>query len=421
MAPSRNAVDAFFSAALKAGGRIHGEPAVRDQETGYYSAAIIDFDNNSIEVMHRNRIVQSTRIITGNFEDPQVLNWQKNIAKSTTGRVSQASPQITINNITTPTMVVSQPMPETKPKSEISSRAIIGTLLGAAAGAAVAYAMTKAEDDSVKPAEPRTITYHTIEAQDLPAAQSVMEYRQPYSQSVVSQVPRTVLREIEYPHPPSSVSGRSMKSHQTAVSVRTLGPRTLTAPAVHGTLIDTFVPPTEVPRYPLGSLARSNTDGQLQPPSSKALSVASMQSKPSKVSSVAKTIIPANFAAAQPSVVTEVKVARDLPLPHSRATSFLGGSHQHDAESVLGSVAPSDSVSQAGSKKSRASGRSKRHSSSKQMEGKMHEDGESRVSDRTTKAEGSKAGTKKDSVVSMPNRPSSKISVHRSILSFLEV
>ena len=51
-APSRLAVQQFFTAALKAGGKFHGDPAVRDS-SGYYSAAVIDFDGNSIEAVYR--------------------------------------------------------------------------------------------------------------------------------------------------------------------------------------------------------------------------------------------------------------------------------------------------------------------------------------------------------------------------------
>lgn len=51
-AASHAHVQAFFLAALKAGGKIHGEPAQRDA-TGYYSAAVIDFDGNSIEAVYR--------------------------------------------------------------------------------------------------------------------------------------------------------------------------------------------------------------------------------------------------------------------------------------------------------------------------------------------------------------------------------
>lgn len=52
-ASSRTNVQDFFVAALKAGGKCHGEPLLRDSTTGYYSAAIIDFDGNSIEAVFR--------------------------------------------------------------------------------------------------------------------------------------------------------------------------------------------------------------------------------------------------------------------------------------------------------------------------------------------------------------------------------
>ena len=50
-APSKLAVQQFFSAALKAGGKFYAEPAVRDS-SGYYSAAVIDADGSSIEYVH---------------------------------------------------------------------------------------------------------------------------------------------------------------------------------------------------------------------------------------------------------------------------------------------------------------------------------------------------------------------------------
>ncbi|ETN44337.1 uncharacterized protein HMPREF1541_10517 [Cyphellophora europaea CBS 101466] len=51
-ATNRQAVQDFFHAALKAGATIYGEPCVRDA-AGYYSAAVIDFDGNSIEAVYR--------------------------------------------------------------------------------------------------------------------------------------------------------------------------------------------------------------------------------------------------------------------------------------------------------------------------------------------------------------------------------
>ncbi|EHY59588.1 hypothetical protein HRR90_003201 [Exophiala dermatitidis] len=51
-AASRAQVEEFFVAALKAGSKIHGEPSQRDA-SGYFSAAVIDFDGNSIEAVYR--------------------------------------------------------------------------------------------------------------------------------------------------------------------------------------------------------------------------------------------------------------------------------------------------------------------------------------------------------------------------------
>lgn len=56
-ATSQKNVQEFFIAALKSGGKCHGEPALRDPATGYYSAAIIDFDGNSIEAVYRPALI----------------------------------------------------------------------------------------------------------------------------------------------------------------------------------------------------------------------------------------------------------------------------------------------------------------------------------------------------------------------------
>ncbi len=397
---------------------------MRDQETGYYSAAVLDFDDNSIEVTYREK---NSELVRSRSDDSRVSNWQKDVAKSAAGRASQAATGpagITVNNITNPTMVISHPLPEPKPRNEMSSRAIIGTLLGAAAGAVVAYAMTKAEDEDLKAAEPRKISYQAIEAPKLEIVQSVKDSSQARSQCSVSHSPQTVLQQIGYLDPSASVTGRSTKSRHANSSVPTLGPRTVTTPvAPRSILADNLVASSEAGRHPAGSLIRSHTDSQLQLHGSRAVSSISQhpqKPEPSAKSSVSKTIIPADFKSAKGSVVTEVRVARDLPLPHSRATSVLGNGQEKFHGSVAGSVTPSDSVSQAGSKKSRASGRSKRYSSSKLREGKAQEDGDSGVSERRTVSnESPMAGEKRVSVASLPMRPSSKASVHRTVMSFL--
>ena len=85
-------------------------------------------------------------------ENDRVLAWTKDVAKSTAieapHSMSQAAtteahyverepPRVIVNQIvTTPAVVVTR---ESRPKDEISTKAVIGTLLGATAGAVVAY------------------------------------------------------------------------------------------------------------------------------------------------------------------------------------------------------------------------------------------------------------------------------------------
>lgn len=416
--------------------------------------------------MHRAQNFEPARSTAGNTDDPRVLGWRKDVAKSTAGRDLQTTTgpaKVTVNNITTPTTVITHPSPETKARNEISSKTILGTLLGAAAGAAVAYAMTKAEEENhPQAAEPKIISYRTIQAPRAPVTPPVVEFRRPYVESVVSHTPRTVVQQIEYPEPPASVISRSAKHHRPASSVRTLGPQLIAAPPPpRSTLIDTFIPPSELPRYPRpASLVRSHTDGQIRSSASHAPSGISRKSKPSPAppspsgaSSAAHTITPADFIHAAPapaSVVTEVRIARDITLPDSRAAStLLLADAAHGNGSVVvdgGSVAPSDSISQAGSKKSRVSSyggsrhsrRSRRNSSDGQGQAHGHGHGESGGDDNASRASKAKptvreksnnsthsSSRKRESAVSLPLRPASHSrvgsSIHhrRSLVGFL--
>ena len=52
VAPSREAVDAFYRAALAAGGKDNGPPGLRPHyHANYYGAFVIDFDGNNIEAV----------------------------------------------------------------------------------------------------------------------------------------------------------------------------------------------------------------------------------------------------------------------------------------------------------------------------------------------------------------------------------
>ena len=55
VAPSRAAVDAFYTAALAAGGREKSAPAVRPEDSPtYYAAFVWDPDGNNIEAVHHD-------------------------------------------------------------------------------------------------------------------------------------------------------------------------------------------------------------------------------------------------------------------------------------------------------------------------------------------------------------------------------
>jgi catechol 2,3-dioxygenase-like lactoylglutathione lyase family enzyme len=58
VAVSRSEVDAFYEAALSAGGRDNGPPGLRTTEAGYppgyYAAFVLDPDDNNIEAVFRS-------------------------------------------------------------------------------------------------------------------------------------------------------------------------------------------------------------------------------------------------------------------------------------------------------------------------------------------------------------------------------
>ena len=441
-ASSRSIVDACFYAALKAGGRVHGEPAVRDQETGYYSAAVLDFDDNSIEFMYREKVFEASGISSGGLEEHRVLRWQKEVARSTVGsdvKSDKSAARIIINNITTtPATTVSYSQPEPNPGSEMSAKALVGTLLGAAAGAAVAYAMTKGEEESQNVSASKQVLYQAIEAARPALARSVTDPGRSCAPSNFSHNSRIEPRELEYPRPTISHTSHGVQSHVSSSNQRP-GPLAIGSPLKVSTLIDTFVPPSEVQRFRPQSLVRSRTDGVAHVSSGNIVSDEPPRHSDSRsrVSS-ARTITQANFRQRQPpSVVTEIRTARGVPLPESKASSttssrapslrrlVLEGGHDDDTRNVLESVAPSDSISQAGSKRSKGSRRSSRHSSrhrsEKSRERRKHrdDDGDSHASKSTARHGRRSPERKKGSVVSLPMRPASKASVHRSVTSFI--
>jgi len=206
-AKSRQTVQDFFVAALKAGGQIHGEPATRDS-SGYYSAAIIDFDGNSIEAVYRPTASDDKENLPNDVRS--TVSAAKSMARSTNSSIairtttSRVAPTEVRSNVSLTRSTTAQSrvstVSTTRPKGDVldtllsearnaanvardllnqvrpnlsssnsapvvnglstsnNSDAIVGTLLGVAAGAALHYAFSnKAKDDDSAPPQRRPL------------------------------------------------------------------------------------------------------------------------------------------------------------------------------------------------------------------------------------------------------------------------
>lgn len=185
-APSRAAVRNFYAAALTAGGRPHGSPALRNDETGCFNAAVLDFDSNSIEVVHNEAPGPTADDARSVASRSRVLNWQHYVAESlgdshsvvsastlkpaTAVAIGQARSVASAVARPPTARSVSTPVVAThNRRSDDSAKRLVGTLLGAAAGAAVAYAMCKGDEQSKRRphenATPRSIKAESVYSQ----------------------------------------------------------------------------------------------------------------------------------------------------------------------------------------------------------------------------------------------------------------
>jgi hypothetical protein len=101
------------------------------------------------------------------------MNWQRDVARSLSDQseVSHRPKRSTRRQVqaAAPTVVITQPMPSRFQVTAVdstmaSSKALIGTLIGAAAGATIAYAMTKAEAQDDAAAAARVSTTYQVRA-----------------------------------------------------------------------------------------------------------------------------------------------------------------------------------------------------------------------------------------------------------------
>ncbi|KAJ9666531.1 hypothetical protein H2201_003454 [Coniosporium apollinis] len=416
-APGRIAVRDFYTAALNAGGRPHGAPGVRDQENGHFNAAVLDFDGNSIEVVYREdstpeeagSVVGHSRVLTWRKSVTESLGDARSVVSSSTVRTARkdsviagpAAPRsiapsaIARSEANTLTRSVSAPVVQQSSISvggDDACKKIIGTLLGAAAGAAVAYAMCKGEEDS---ARAEAVAYAASQASSRKLVEAPLQEAQPqptyespdpkrlhrnfsdtesfystpdryqraiaaaparsyHSPTYISVPPTQAPQQtIEYIPAASVVSARSHRSAKRSVSSPIPTAAHSTVSKTRSTLISTFVP-DEAPRaLPAPSEHSVHSSG------SKARSSHTAASKYSSRRSSASQV----------------------PLPESKPPSIIGSiiGRGDEEYAVLpddnDSVAPSDSISNAGSRRSshsKSSKHSKHSKSSRHSEGRSH-------------------------------------------------
>ncbi|OAL34040.1 hypothetical protein AYO20_06688 [Fonsecaea nubica] len=142
-AASRAQVQDFFLAALKAGGKIHGEPCQRDA-AGYYSAAVIDFDGNSIEAVYRpafgddaNKENADTRTMVSHrsatVRAPSVVAPPKSVVSA--AKSARAPSQVASQAPSHVSVPASVPPENTQPKPKPSGD-VLGSLINEARNAA---------------------------------------------------------------------------------------------------------------------------------------------------------------------------------------------------------------------------------------------------------------------------------------------
>ncbi|KAI4718109.1 hypothetical protein E4T48_05730 [Aureobasidium sp. EXF-10727] len=168
-ATSKSAVRDFYAAALTAGGRPNGAPAFRGCNDYIFNAAVLDLDGNSIEVIYHP--LEEHDAYTTVSGGSRVLTWRRGIVnvladEDRTTFVSARRNQPHVEDMSTtsvaessrskaPSVTRTASMPTISSEGsesgfQITGKAIIGTILGAAAGAAAAYAMVKSEQDSAQ-------------------------------------------------------------------------------------------------------------------------------------------------------------------------------------------------------------------------------------------------------------------------------
>ncbi|KAJ5288523.1 hypothetical protein N7478_001553 [Penicillium angulare] len=256
-APTRDAVGSFFISALKAGGKIHGEPKCRDTQSGYYSAAVIDFDGNSIEAVYRsggsvvaseaggptialleNGSVVSKSSRATSVKSASIAPSRSEVRPEARSRAASSKAPTTIER-GAPSVVSrpSQPAPQYAPQYTVqppvqtvqsddgskAAKTIVGTLIGAAAGAAIAYAMVKGDSQSSS-----DVNTSNVSPQYTPEHHQLMGPGPPSQVSRQSEDQWQQQRALEGPPPRSVYTSASGPRSTLSRSVTSKNPRAST-------------------------------------------------------------------------------------------------------------------------------------------------------------------------------------------------
>ena len=367
VAQSQQIVDDFYLEALKAGGSSQAHPADREDESPYYSAVVADFDGNCIEAMYRQDITRMPNGSLRSSDTQRIASWQKEIASVANGRASRydksVSPRIIVNNITTtPSVEVRRMKPESNEDGEISTRAIIGTLLGASAGAAVAYAITRSE--SPNPHRPEQPNTRAIEAPPRRVTEIIFDPAKtaPPSSHRIELIDREVndnsAHRIDSGSRVKTVASSHLSKEEAAVASAKGSHTGRTIAQTNGTKV----------------LTGNTEKGSLHSHKSRATTIKVASTHPSHVTQK-----------------TSSKSAKDVPLPPSSVSKSLTPATNNESPlNDLATIVPDDSISQVStrvsSKHHKRPEQSHHHHHSKSSHGSKKTKGSEHGSSRTVKA-----------------------------------
>lgn len=499
-APSKEAVQSFVYAAVKAGAKLHGEPRERDAISGYYSAAVIDLDGNSVEAVYRpgasvvaseaggptiallengSVVSKSSRASTVKAESVApsrseaksraVSKAPTAISKAPTA-VSKAAPSaVSHRSQGPPPSYTTQTVQKTDDGAK-AAKTIVGTLIGAAAGAAIAYAMVKGDSQSTTE-ETKEAPQYTPESHQLMGAPSQVsshredQYQQqlraieaPPTRSVYTSAsgPRsTVTRSVSSKNPRASTiyegteffldeSGRrasdgSIFSIPEDMPLRAIEypPPSHSSQQRHPCSPSTFISSYAADKPRAGSVHSASTIKASQHSIQRrhshddrdTISSHSKHSQIYRASSSHHSSKSQSKGLDSGSTASSTRTARNIPLPTGSSATYYSASPSHGNKSYVSArevplpdsvidldvnshVTPDDSISQVGSRSGRSShshrsshSKASKHSSRSKMDEPVKPADSvsqvSRGSQRTIKAGGSQAPSRRGSQVAI--------------------